>query len=316
LLGLPTEFDGLLTRLRPDEVRSGQPISPESKLFLENSAVIQGREICLFLACTGAGPFGSACVSELPEDNDRYRYTEVLYATNATTVKIQVEWYFEISGLEFLTLGTLTRFNCFISICIAFGAGVRLSAQPLVSPGDLGELIKPFVFLDLFQLDTRAAPRSMDMGWHPHSGIATITVLLEGATRYAETTGNEGVLPAGGVEFMRAGNGVWHTGAPEPGRVRGFQLWISLPPELENAANASHYVLPKDVPQDGPARVILGKYGSLQSPIAAPPMTYLSVKLKPGEAWSYAPPAGHTVAWVAVHQGLLRAPSPIPAGGA
>ncbi len=130
LLGLPSEFDGLLTRLRPDEVRSGQPISPESKLFLENSAVIQNREICLFLACTGAGPFGSACVSELPEDNDRYRYTEVLYATNATTVKTQVEWYFEISGLEFLTLGTLTGFNGFISICIAFGAGVRLSAQP------------------------------------------------------------------------------------------------------------------------------------------------------------------------------------------
>ena len=184
----------------------------------------------------------------------------------------------------------------------------------LVSPGDLGELIKPFVFLDLIEFDSRYAPMSMDMGWHPHSGIATITVLLEGATRYAETTGNEGVLPAGGVEFMRAGNGVWHTGVPEEGRVRGFQLWIALPPELENAANASHYVMPKDVPEEGPARIILGKYGSVQSPIASPPMTYLSVKLKAGEQWSYVPPAGHTVAWVAVHQGVLRTPSAIPAG--
>lgn len=184
----------------------------------------------------------------------------------------------------------------------------------LVSPGDLGELIKPFVFLDLAQFDGRYAPVPMDFGWHPHSGIATITVMLEGSIRYAETTGSQGLLPAGGVEFMRAGNGVWHTGAPEPGRVRAFQLWIALPPELENAANASRYVLPKDVPEAGPARVILGEYGALRSPIDAPPMTYLSVMLRDGERWTYEPPRGHTVAWVAVADGVLNASAPIPQG--
>lgn len=184
----------------------------------------------------------------------------------------------------------------------------------LMSPGDLGELIKPFVFLDLFGFDGRYAPTPMDFGWHPHSGIATVTVMLEGSVRYAETTGKEGILPAGSVEWMRAGGGVWQTGAPELGRVRGFQLWVALPPELENAANASHYVMPKDVPTAGPARVILGAYGGLQSPIAAPPMNYLSVSLKAGERWTYHPPQGHTVAWVAVHEGVLRAPSPIPSG--
>jgi redox-sensitive bicupin YhaK (pirin superfamily) len=185
----------------------------------------------------------------------------------------------------------------------------------LMSPGDLGELIKPFVFLDLFGFDGRYAPTPMDFGWHPHSGIATVTLMLEGSVRYAETTGKEGILPAGSVEWMRAGGGVWHTGAPELGRVRGFQLWVALPPEFENAANASHYVMPKDVPTEGPARVILGAYGGLQSPIAAPPMNYLSVSLKAGERWTYHPPQGHTVAWVAVHEGVLRAPSPIPSGG-
>jgi redox-sensitive bicupin YhaK (pirin superfamily) len=183
-----------------------------------------------------------------------------------------------------------------------------------MSPGDLGELIKPFVFLDLFGFDGRYAPTPMDFGWHPHSGIATVTVMLEGSVRYAETTGKEGLLPTGSVEWMRAGGGVWHTGAPELGRVRGFQLWVALPPELENAANASHYVMPEDVPTEGPARVILGAYGGLQSPIAAPPMNYLSVSLKAGERWTYHPPQGHTVAWVAVHEGVLRAPSPIPSG--
>lgn len=184
----------------------------------------------------------------------------------------------------------------------------------LVSPSDLGELIKPFVFLDLAFFDGRLEPMPMELGWHPHSGIATVTVMLEGAVRFAETTGRAGVLPAGGVEWMQAGNGVWHTGAPEKGRVKAFQLWVALPPELENAANESNYVLPQDVPIDGPVRVILGSYGKEKSPINSPPMSYLHVRLKAGERWTYSPPSGHTVAWVAVSEGVLRAPSPIPSG--
>src|SRR5215471_16205440 len=100
------------------------------------------------------------------------------------------------------------------------------SITRLVSPSDLGQLIKPFVFLDLAAFDGRLAPTPMGFGWHPHSGIATVTVMLEGGIRFAETTGREGGLPAGGVEWMRASNGVWHTGEPEPGPVRAFQLWV------------------------------------------------------------------------------------------
>jgi redox-sensitive bicupin YhaK (pirin superfamily) len=185
----------------------------------------------------------------------------------------------------------------------------------LVSPSDLGELIKPFVFLDHVAFDGRREPTSMEFGWHPHSGIATVTVMLEGGIRFAETTGRDGSLPAGGVEWMRASSGVWHTGEPHPGRVRAFQLWVALPPELENARFASQYVLPADVPADGPARVILGSYGSVKSPIEAPPMTYLAVKLGPGERWTYQPPAGHTVAWVSVHDGALRTSGAIVPGG-
>jgi redox-sensitive bicupin YhaK (pirin superfamily) len=184
----------------------------------------------------------------------------------------------------------------------------------LMSPSDLGELIKPFVFLDLFDFDGQEAPMSMEHGWHPHSGIATVTVVFDGAIRYAETTGNSGLLPAGSVEWMRAGNGVWHTGAPEPERVKGFQLWVALPPELENAPSASRYVMPEEVPVEGPARVILGAYGRSKSPILAPPMTYLAVSLKAGEQWSYYPTKGHAVAWLSVLDGALQHSSRIPSG--
>ncbi len=105
----------------------------------------------------------------------------------------------------------------------------------LMSPGDLGEFLKPFVFLDLFGFDVGGSHKGF--GMHPHSGIATLSWLSEGDIRYEDTTGEQGVLPAGGVEWMRAGNGVWHTGAPAPGvkRVQGFQLWVALPASEENA---------------------------------------------------------------------------------
>src|SRR5258708_12763878 len=171
----------------------------------------------------------------------------------------------------------------------------------LMSPSDLGHLIKPFVFLDHAFFDDRYAPTPMGFGWHPHSGIATVTVMVEGAVRLAETTGQEGVLPAGSVEWMRASGGVWHTGQPEKGRVRAIQLWVALPPELENAPYASRYVMPKDVPVQGPVRVILGGYGEVRSPIDSPPMTYLHGSLKHGDRWSYPPPNGHTAASAPPH---------------
>jgi len=177
----------------------------------------------------------------------------------------------------------------------------------LVSPGDLGQFLKPFVFLDLFGFKPAAGHKGF--GMHPHSGIATLTFMIEGGTGYEDTTGKKGVLPAGGVEWMRAGNGVWHTGAPvSDSPVQGFQLWVALPAAEENAPAESLYLSPDQVPQDGPARVLLGRYGAAQSPIPAPAaMNYLAVRLKDGEHWRYTPPAGHTVGWVAVNAGRLGA---------
>jgi redox-sensitive bicupin YhaK (pirin superfamily) len=184
----------------------------------------------------------------------------------------------------------------------------------LVSPSDFGEVMKPFVFLDHVVFDGRTEPMAIERFWHPHSGIATVTVPLEGAIRVLDTTGADVVLPAGGIEWMRAGNGVWHTGQAKPGVMRGFQLWVALPPALENAESASLYVQPDQVRTHGPARVILGSYGGAASPIDAPPMTYLQVSLKPGERWTYQPAPGHTVGWLAVSDGALHTPERVEVG--
>jgi redox-sensitive bicupin YhaK (pirin superfamily) len=183
----------------------------------------------------------------------------------------------------------------------------------LMSPSDLGQLLKPFVFLDL--IDNHGKPFN-GFGLHPHSGIATLTYIAEGSVRYEDTNGATGLLPAGGIEWMRAGGGVWHGGGlGDPGRTRGFQLWIALPPELELGPSESIYLSPETVPLDGPARVLIGSYGSATSSIQAPsPMNYLAVRLKPGERWRYQPPAGHTVLWTAVGKGSILVPDELQQG--
>jgi redox-sensitive bicupin YhaK (pirin superfamily) len=181
----------------------------------------------------------------------------------------------------------------------------------LVSPSDIGEFIKPFVFLDLFDISEANAP---NFGWHPHSGIATLTVVQDGAIEYQETTGAKGILSAGGIEWMRAGGGVWHTGAAlEP--TKGFQLWIALPEELESTPSQSQYLSADQVPGEHPARAILGSYGRAKSAILSPQgINYLDVQLAAGERWTYEPPLDHDVAWLAVSEGVIRTPEPVSAG--
>lgn len=187
----------------------------------------------------------------------------------------------------------------------------------LVSPGDLGALLKPFIFLDRFE--SPAGGQAPQFGMHPHSGIATLTYLIEGRANYEDTTGEDGargVLPEGGVEWMMAGGGVWHRGGPaHRERVLGFQLWVAMPPELELAEAYSRYLDPADIAHVGPARVLLGSYGAASSPIPAPSdMTYLAVHLRAGEAWQFQPPAGHSVAWAAVGEGRLSVPDSLSTG--
>lgn len=183
----------------------------------------------------------------------------------------------------------------------------------LMSPSDLGRRLKPFVFLDLFEAD---GSDFSGFGWHPHSGIATLTYLWEGNVRYEDTTGAAGLLPAGGIEWFKAAGGAWHGGGGgNDGRSRGFQLWLALPVSEELGASESLYLSPQRIPTTGPVSVLLGSYRGVDSPLKAPsPINYLAVRLKAGETWHYDPPAGHDVAWIALASGELALPEPVSAG--
>src|SRR5437879_5575200 len=182
----------------------------------------------------------------------------------------------------------------------------------LMSPSDFARLLKPFVFLDLF--DTQPKPFTR-LGLHPHSGIATLTYVAEGSVRYEDTNGATGVLPAGGLEWMRAGGGVWHGGgAGESGRAASSSGSPCRPSSRWDHRRASIW-----------DRGVFPTMGRRVSSLAATeprqvrskppsPMNYLAVRLKAGERWSYQPPTGHTVLWIAVGMGSVLVPDELQQG--
>jgi len=114
------------------------------------------------------------------------------------------------------------------------GAGVRL--RRLMGGGAIPS-IDPFLMLDYFD-----SPNARDYiaGFpeHPHRGFETVTYMLSGRMRHRDNHGGEGVIEAGGIQWMPAGRGLVHSEMPEQseGLMRGFQLWVNLPARLKMSA--------------------------------------------------------------------------------
>ena len=91
-------------------------------------------------------------------------------------------------------------------------------------------MLDPFLLLDAFGSDK---PQDYIGGFppHPHRGFETVTYMLDGKMRHKDNAGNEGVIEAGGVQWMTAGKGIIHSEMPEQekGLLAGFQLWVNLP---------------------------------------------------------------------------------------
>jgi len=107
------------------------------------------------------------------------------------------------------------------------GDGVRLTR--FIGGPDI-PLLDPFLLLDCFGSDE---PLDYIGGFpdHPHRGFETVTYMLAGRMRHKDSTGSEGVIGPGDVQWMTAGRGLVHSEMPEQeeGLMKGFQLWVNLP---------------------------------------------------------------------------------------
>ncbi|GAB2901185.1 pirin family protein [Streptomyces mayteni] len=66
--------------------------------------------------------------------------------------------------------------------------------------------------------------------WHPHRGMETVTLVLDGALEHGDSMGNAGVLGPGDVQWMTAGRGVIHREvAARAEHAHVIQMWLNLP---------------------------------------------------------------------------------------
>jgi quercetin 2,3-dioxygenase len=93
-------------------------------------------------------------------------------------------------------------------------------------------LIGPWCLLDRFGPLTFAGDKPMDVAPHPHTGMQTVTWLLDGEVLHDDSLGCEAVVRPGGVNVTTAGSGIAHaeqTPIRNSGRLSGVQLWVALP---------------------------------------------------------------------------------------
>ncbi len=179
------------------------------------------------------------------------------------------------------------------------GAGVNLTRM---FPAQELDMLDPFLLLDNFSSND---PSDYLAGFppHPHRGFETVTYLLHGNMRHRDSTGREGVIRSGGVQWMTAGSGIEHSEMPEQedGWMSGFQLWVNLPAAQKMSPPRYQEFDPEEIPEehhpDGTGiRVIAGTteqgtQGAV-SQIAAQPI-YFDVTLPPGGHLHQPIPAGH-----------------------
>jgi len=175
----------------------------------------------------------------------------------------------------------------------------------VLSPGDLGQILKPFVFLDYVSAPAGSAP---GFGFHPHSGIATLTIPLTFDTEHETSSGEIDAVTRGGLEWVVTGGGIMHrAGVTSDGDILGFQMWLALPPSLEAAEPSARFVEPPSVPWVDGVRVLLGAYGEHRSAIETPiDANCYWVEFDAGREWEYQPPPGHDVAWIFAQKGELE----------
>lgn len=124
-------------------------------------------------------------------------------------------------------------------------AGLVIDSQPASAgtlavrralPDPARRAVGPWVFLDHFGPARIAGGDGV--GPHPHAGIETVTILLEGRNEHRDSAGHTGIVTAGGAQWMTAGRGIVHAERPIPEAdgqaiVHGIQLWTSLPRALK-----------------------------------------------------------------------------------
>jgi redox-sensitive bicupin YhaK (pirin superfamily) len=108
------------------------------------------------------------------------------------------------------------------------GPDAQVDNKNLIITPQRPELTDPFLAL---VEDWFSAP---GFDWHPHRGLETVTLVVDGVLEHGDNVGNAGALTTGDVQWMTAGRGIIHRElAFRNERAHTLQLWLNLPAGLK-----------------------------------------------------------------------------------
>ena len=147
---------------------------------------------------------------------------------------------------------------------------------------------------------------TVGVGPHPHRGFSPVTLVFNGGVHHRDTIGNDGVVYAGGTQWMNAGSGLVHSERPDKaiaeggGRFELIQFWVNSPSTVKMAEPSYQPLSAEDTPSltydGGKAKVgvVNGSYGGKKGPIqATSDMLILRAELQAGANWDLNLPKGH-----------------------
>lgn len=132
-------------------------------------------------------------------------------------------------------------------------------------------MVGAWCFVDHFGPDDVTGGEGMLIGPHPHTGLQTVTWLLDGEVLHVDSLGTRQSVVPGQLNLMTAGQGISHAeeSPPDrPPRLHGLQLWVALPDGARDLAPAfeHHESLPVLGLPGMSAQVLMGNLAGVGSP--------------------------------------------------
>lgn len=170
--------------------------------------------------------------------------------------------------------------------------------------------LTPFLLLDhAGPHDFGPSVKERGVGWHPHRGFETVTVVFEGEVDHHDTAGHGGRIRSGDVQWMTAGSGLLHKEYHSPeftqrgGRFEVLQLWVNLPRKSKMTPPRYQPLAAADIPivklpdGAGTVRVIAGEFRGTKGPARTfTPVNLLDVRVEAGKRLTLQLEDGYTSA--------------------
>ena len=140
-----------------------------------------------------------------------------------------------------------------------------------VLPDRQGRMIGAWCFLDHYGPEDLGDGPGMRVWAHPHTGLQTVSWLLEGAVEHRDSLGSLALVRPGELNLMTAGRGIVHSEisrSDRPPRLHGVQLWVAQPEATRHrpAAFEHHPELPRVELGNAVATVLVGSFAGATSP--------------------------------------------------